>query len=248
MPRRTLAARHRRANTTLLLALLAWAGCAGGPALEQAIRARGGPVSAIVRESEATVTLGFPGLWNWRMVFAPPDRYAWTIYTTGAPLHHLYDGRVARSYVGSALSAEDASADAPLRSHARFMAVMNLDGLDAPGVQVRELDRQARPAGDAARGLEIVFADGERFTIGLDARARVVSVEGHVALPPFGRPLVRAALGDWRPVDGRRVAHHVLWTLDGQPLADERVVRACVPAGAAPAAAFAAPDTLPACP
>jgi hypothetical protein len=202
----------------------------------------------LVRESEAVVSLGFPGTWRWRMVIAGPDRYAWTVYTTGEPTHYLFDGAVVRSYVGGALTSEDASPAAPLRSHARFMALTRLGGLDAPGVGVRDLPASHRPPG-SARALEAAFADtGDRYVVALDDAGRVRSVEGPVTLPPFGRPVLRATLADYRTVDGTPLPQRTSWTLDGAPLADERTRAACLVSPGVPAAAFRAPATLPACP
>lgn len=215
--------------------------------LEQAIEARGGPLPGLVRRSEAQVQLGFPGTWRWRTVVAPPDRYAWSVETTGEPTQYLFDGAVARAFVGSALTAEDASPGSAIRSHARFMGVMLLDALRAPGVQVRELSPAERPPGSAL-GLEAVFADtGDRYVIGLDAARRVTSVEGPVLLPPFERQQVRAVLDDWRRVDGYTIAYHARWLAGGKPLADERTLEACVLQRPPPAAAFARPDALPDC-
>jgi hypothetical protein len=155
---------------------------------------------------------------------------------------------VARAFVGGALTAEDASAAAPLRSQARFMAVMLLDGLDRPEVRVRELPAGERPAG-ATFALEATYADtGDRYRIGLDARRLVQSVEGPVALPPFGRPVVRVVLGDQRRVGPYRLAYRATWTADGAPLADETTLAACPLARDPSAAAFGAPARLPVCP
>ncbi|HWP65899.1 MAG TPA: hypothetical protein VNO26_08315 [Candidatus Limnocylindria bacterium] len=223
-------------------------GAAQRPVLERAIEARGGPLPGLVRTSEAEVSAGFPGTWRWRTVVAPPDRYAWSVETTGEPTHYLFDGRVARAFVGSGLTSEDPSPGAAIRSHARFMGVMLLDALRAPGVTVRELPPAARPPGSAA-ALEVVFVDtGDRYVIGLDETGLVVSVEGPVLLPPFERQHVRAVLGDHRRVGGYLVPYRLRWTADGVPLADERTLEACALRASPPASAFAQPSALPRCP
>jgi len=234
----------------VLAILLATAiGCvARGTLLEQAMRAQGGPMPGLARESRTEVWVGFRGTWRWRTVTAGPNRYAWSIETTGEPTHYLFDGRVVRAFVGSALTSEDASPTAALRTHARFTSVMFLDAFRTPGVRVRELAAAERPP-EAAFGLEAVFPDtGDRYLIGLDAGRLVVSVEGPVLLPPFERHAVRAVLDDHRRVGGYTVAYHTRWTADGQPLADERTVQACPLAREPPAAAFASPAALPRCP
>jgi hypothetical protein len=216
--------------------------------LEQAIRARGGPLPGLVRNSQAEVWVGFPGTWRWQTIVAAPDLYAWSIETMGEPTHYLFDGGVVRAFVGSALTSEDATPTAAVRTHARFMGVMLLDALRAPDVRVRELAVTERPAG-AAFGLEAVFHDtGDRYLVGLDAERRVVSVEGPVLLPPSERHAVRATLDDHRRVRGYTIAYHTRWTADGEPLADERTLDACPLAHEPPAAAFASPARLPRCP
>jgi hypothetical protein len=232
----------------LLLLLLAAGGCVPRGLLAQAIRARGGALPGMVRTSEAHVVVGFPGTWRWRTVVAMPDRYAWSIETTGEPTQYLFDGRVVRSFVGSALTAADTSPTAAARSHARFMHVLLLDALRTPGVRLRELPPGELPSG-AAAGLEAEFPDtGDRYLIGFDAARLVTSVEGPVLLPPFESRTVRVVLDDQRRVDGYTVPHHFRWTIGGQPLADERTLTACALRREPPAAAFAMPAALPRCP
>jgi hypothetical protein len=201
----------------------------------------------IVRDSDALVHAGFPGPWRWRTVYAAPDRYAWSVETTGEPTHYLFDGRTARAFVGSALASEDSSPGAALRSHVRFMSVLFLDALDAPGVRVREVPPADGPAG-AVMAFEAVFGDPEeRYVVWLDAERRAAAVEGRVALPPFGHPLVRVVASDHRTIRGVAVPFRLVWTADGKPLADERVRAACLLRTPPPAAAFTRPGALPAC-
>jgi hypothetical protein len=251
MRRAILATWRRRASVGRFLPSLVFAlaaGCLPGTMLDQAIRARGGPLGGLVRESDAQVSLAFPGPWQWRTVFAPPDRYAWTVYTTGEPTHYVFDGRVVRAFVGSALVSEDASTGAALRSHARFMGALQLDGLRAPGVRLRELSAAERPR-DTATALEATFADtGDRYVIGLDPQRLVCSVEGPIELPPFGRGTLRVVQSDHRRIGAYRIPHRATWTLDGAPLADEHTRRACALSRALPASSFATPATLPRCP
>jgi hypothetical protein len=218
--------RDRLAVATAVLALAA--GCTPLPLVERAIQARGGPLGTVVLEAEAQVRRGYPGPWRWRRIFAAPERYAWTIVTTGEPLHHLFDGTVVRAFVGGALAAVDASPTAPLRSQARFVAVTLLDVLRLPGMQVAALPPQALPAGVAA-GLTVAFpAGGERYTVLLDDRLLPIRVEGPIDLSPMGRGRLVARQDDFRPVAGVLLPHHVVWELDGRELADERARALCV--------------------
>ena len=227
-------------RAAVLAAALAGAvACAPRPIVERAIAARGGPVAGLVRDSDVQVAMGFPGAWQWRTVTALPDRYAWSITTNDQPHHYLFDGSEVRAFIGTALVSEDATATA-LRTHARFVAVANLDVLRLPGVQVV-------PGLDASI-LEAVFPDrGDRYSIHLDADGLVVRVEGPIDLSPIAKGTLRADYDDLRPVDGRRLPHHIRYALDGHPLADEQVRRTCVLDAGVPAAAFASPATLPAC-
>lgn len=228
------------------MAVLAATGACAPPApLDHAPGARRAP--GVVRDSDVRVHAGFPGAWRWRTAYAAPDRYAWSVETTGEPTHYLFDGRTARAFVGSALASEDASPGAALRSHARFMSVLFLDALDAPGVRVRAVPPTDGPAG-AVAAFEAAFGDPEeRYVVWLDAERRAAAVEGPVALPPFGHPLVRAVASDYRTIRGVAVPFRLVWTADGKPLADERVRAACVLATPPPAAAFTRPGALPDC-
>lgn len=237
-----------RDRLALATAVLAVAGaCAPRPPLARAVRAPGGPVGTVVVEAEARVHREFPGTWRWRRAFASPGRYGWSVVTTGEPLHYLFDGAVVRAFVGGALTAEDASPAAPLRSQARFVAVALLDVLAAPGVRVERLAPDALPAG-VADGLTVVHPDGgERYTVLLDARGLPVRVAGPIDLAPVGRGRLVAHQDDFRPVAGRLLPHRVVYELDGAPLAEERMRAVCAWDAAAPAGAFAHPARLPAC-
>jgi hypothetical protein len=180
-------------------------------------------------------------------VFAAPDRYAWTVYTTGDPLHHLLDGTTVRAFVGGTPTAEDKSPAAPLRSQARFVAVMLLQALRDPGARVVPLAAAALPA-DTVEGFTVELPDApEPYTVLLDARARPVRVEGPIDLSPVGRGRMVAHQDDFRPVGGRLLAHRVRWELDGAELAVEWAVAVCVLPDLLPTAAFETPATLPAC-
>jgi hypothetical protein len=177
--------RARSAAAVVLLALLT--GCASRSLVTRAIRARGGSVESFVRESEARVHVGFPGDWSWRTAFLFPDRYAWRIFTAGEPDDYLFDGTVARAFVAGRQVAEEAGVTSALRTHARFVAVTNLDALLLPGVQVAPLPGAELPPG-AVEGIAVVLADdGSQYRLAFDARTLLVQAEGPLALPPVGR-------------------------------------------------------------
>jgi hypothetical protein len=221
--------------------------CAPRPLLVRALHARGGPLRGLVRDASARVTTGFPGTWRWQTAFLVPDCYAWTIYTTGEPDHYLFDGVTARTYVGQRLVASEAGAAAPLRTQARFAAVMNLDALFLPGVSVQPLAPGRLPA-ETVSGLEAVFADdGSRYRLGFDGHDRLVAVDGSVVLPPAGEGHLEARLSDFRATGRWRLPYRVDYAFRGEPLASEETLAACPDPPDLDAAAFAAPARLPAC-
>lgn len=231
---------------TVLVALLA--GCARGPLLDRAIHARGGPLPALVRTVEATVTAEYPGRWRSRIVFQRPERFAWTIDTTGEPDHYLFDGEQVRAFVGSGLVSTDADPAAPLRTYARFTAVTLLDDLHGAGVEVHELAPEAVPPG-AAAGLVARFPGAsDRFVLGFDADARLVSVEGPLDLPTLGRRTVTAELSDFARVGGWLLPRRIRYHAAGRLLIDERALALCPDPPGLDVAAFRDPAALPACP
>jgi len=224
------------------------AGCAPRPLLERAIRARGGPLATTVRQVEAEVYKGFPGTWQWRTAFMQPERYAWTIVTVGEADHYLFDGTTVRSFVGEREVAVDSNPNAPLRSHARFTAVTNLDVLRLPSVQVAPLGSGALLQGTVS-GLTAVFADdGARYDLGFDEHGLLVAAAGPVRLPPFGDGRVTARFADFRRVNGLLLPYRTSWSFEGQPLADERAVAVCPNDSELREDAFRDPDRIPTCP
>lgn len=200
-----------------------------------------------MRVSDVDVYAGFPGHWRWRTVFLAPDRYAWSVETAHDPMHYLFDGTIVRVYLGGALTAEDASPDAPLRSHARVVGVALLDVLRSPGVSVRELGRAEMPPGCRA-GLVAAFADPPGvYHVCLDARLRVRRVDGPVDLSPLGRGTVSVRFDDLRRVDGLVFARRARWLLDDQMLADECVTHLCLAPPGLDATSWRAPSALPVC-
>jgi len=228
-----------RALAVGLVALAA--ACTPRAPVERAIAARGGPIAGVVRESNVRVLQTFPGDWQWTTVAAFPDRYAWSIVTNDQPHHYLFDGTRVRAYIGEQEVAE-ATGSAGLETHARFVAVANLDVLRQPGVTVT-----ATPNGQGTQ-LDATFADtGARYRVQLDRDDVVRRVEGPIDLSPMAKGTLVATYDDDRDVGGRRLPQHIHYELDGAPLADERVVRTCLLEKSPPADAFASPATLPRC-
>jgi len=235
-----------RIAASVLLAVFASA-CAPRPLLHEAIRARGGPLHAFVREVETEVHAEFPGLWRLRVAFLEPDHYAWTVFTAGEPDFYLFDGTTQRAFVGTrAISVEPAAA-APLRTHARFAAVANLDALLLPGVQVTPLPPGALPA-DAVSGLAAVFADdGSRYVLAFDAHQLLVHAEGPLSLPPLGSGTASVRFADFRRTRRWWLPYRAEYAFAGRPLATEITLSLCPDDPALTPDAFRSPSELPAC-
>jgi len=224
------------------------AGCAPRPLLARAIRARGGPLHGLVEEIEARVHVGAPGTWQWQRAFLFPDRYAWVITTATEPDAYLFDGSVVRAYIGTRAVSVDRNPAAPLRSHARWTAVVNLDALALPGVAVAPLASSELPAG-AREGLAVVFADdGARYRLAFDERTLLVAAAGPLDLSPITSGDVTARFADFRRAGGLLLPFETTYARADTPLAEEHVRAACPdPPGLGPEA-FVAPDRLPRCP
>lgn len=222
--------------------------CAPRPLLQRALRARGGALESAVRTVEADVHMGFVGRWQWRTAYQLPERYAWTIVTFGEPNHYLFDGTTVRSFIGDSEVSADMDPRAPLRSHARFTAVTNLDALRLPGVQVAPLPAAALPPGCVA-GLAAVFADdGARYELGFDERTLLVSAAGPLRLPPLGEGRVTARFADFRRVGGLLLPHRTTYQLSDLPLAEEWATAVCPNDAAVRAETFRNPAMIPSCP
>ena len=221
--------------------------CAPRPLLERAIRARGGALHSIARDAEADVQAPFAaGRWTWRTLFQLPDRYAWSIDTLGEPNYYLFDGDVARLFIGGREISAVTGWNPPLRSIARYVAVANLDALLLPGARVAPLPRAELPSG-VADGLLVTFADdGTRYRIGFDARTLLVWVAGPVALPPLGDGDLVARYSDFRPTHGLTLPFRTTYLFRGDALAEERIIAACPNVDVAPAA-FRDPGRMPPC-
>lgn len=184
--------------------------------LERAIAARGGPLRGFRKSVEARVYLGFPGTWHLDTVFLVPEYYRWTVHTTGESDHYIWNGKVMLSCAGGALVATDASARAPLRSHARWTAVAHLDAL-----------RLGNPPPRLRCGpysLDATFDDGAAHHLRFDERLRVVEARGPISLPPLGDGTLVARFGDFRRFGSVLVAGRVSYFFRGQHAFDERVL------------------------
>jgi hypothetical protein len=229
-------------------AMLAFAAaCAPRPLLERAIRARGGRLHSIARDAEADVQAPFAASrWTWRTLFQLPDRYAWSIDTLGEPNHYLFDGDVTRLFIGRREISVGTGWDPPLRSIARYVAVVNLDALFLPAVRLAPLANAELPPG-VADGLLITFADdGVHYRIGFDARTLLVWVSGPVTLPPLGEGELVSRYDDFRPTHGLTLPFRTTYLFRGDALAEERTLAACPNVDVAPAA-FWDPARIPRC-
>jgi hypothetical protein len=224
------------------------AGCAPRPLLARAIRARGGPLHGLVEEIEAQVYVGTPGTWQWQRAFLLPDRYAWVIATATEPDAYLFDGSVVRSYIGTRAVSLDRDPAAPLRSHARWTAVVNLDALALPGVAVAPLAANELPTG-AREGLAVVWADdGARYRLGFDEHALLVAASGPLDLSPVTSGDVTARFADFRRAHGLLLPFRRTYARAETPLAEERVRAACPDPPDLGPEAFVVPGRLPRCP
>jgi len=224
-------------------------GCAPRSPIVRAIRARGGPLGGVVREAEARVFPEFAaGAWRWRTGFLPPDRYAWTIFTSREPNHFLYDGTVVRAFVGARQVAAGADLGAPLLVYARFTAVVNLDVLLLPGARVEALPTDALPPGVEAGLAVTLAADGAHYRLGFDRGGLLVWTAVALELWPLGHGDLVARFSDFRRTGGLLLPFRTVYSFADAPLADERTVAACANLPGILPAAFLAPDMLPECP
>ena len=222
------------------------AGCASGPVLDRAIRARGGPLRSFVRTSDAEVEAGFPGTWRWRMTFLAPDRYAWSITTTAGVDHYLFDGTTVRAFVGGRELGADTSPRAPLRTQAAFIAVTNLDAARAGGTAT-SLPPGELPPGVAA-GLSVTMPEnGASYRLGFDGRFLLVWATGPFDVPYAGRVELTARYGDYRRVRGLWLPFRTTYEIGPRRLAVEHALRVCPNPPELTAAAFVDPERLPAC-
>jgi hypothetical protein len=231
----------------LYVALLLVGGCGPAPLLDRAIRARGGPLNGVVVSVEDTVYAGESGTWQCVRTFLAPDRFAWKIVTTGDPIYHLFDGATVRCFIGTAEVSSDTRTCAPLRTQARWTAVVSLDTLRAPGVALSQLSPAELPPG-AREGLVATFSDGATYRLGFDQQLLLVWAQGPIDLSPFGKGVITAQFGDHHRTGGLLLPYTTSYALGTARLADERVMSACVAPSGLTAESFTNPTKLPDCP
>jgi len=236
----------RRVVTAALLVVSTASACAPRALLERAIRARGGALPGLVRDVDATLTAEYPGTWSATETFQRPERFAWTIETFGEPNHYLFDGEAVRAFIGTALVSTDTDPGAPLRTHARFMAVILLDVLGEPGVTVEDLPKERLPMGTTS-GLACRFPDETEFVLGFDADARLVSVDGPLDLPGAGVVRVQAELSEYVRVAAWSLPTRIRYRMGDRLLIDERARALCPDPPALTIEAFRDPSRLPPC-
>jgi outer membrane lipoprotein-sorting protein len=205
------------------IALLACSACSNA-LIDRAIRARGGALESLERQVDATVYKEFPGEWTWEMAYREPDLFRWTLQVAGEDQSYVYDGSKVTLFLGSAALPVDPASAASFRSQARFIALTLLDDVaHETAAQLSETPAAELPKG-AARGLRIRFpTDGTSYDLFFDASDLLVAASGPVSMPPVGAGTLRAEYGDFRAVGGYTFPFRVRYTLNGEPLAEERV-------------------------
>jgi hypothetical protein len=218
---RSASVRALAAALVAIGALLA-TGCTR-PLLERAIAARGGPLQSLSREVEADVYAGFPGTWNWRFDYRVPDALRWTIETYGEEQSVTFDGETVRFYLGDAAVAEAPPALGDFRSEVRWMQVTTLDAIGhETGIVAHEIERRDLPPGVAA-GLDVTFPDGARYQLFFDDADLLIAADGPIVLPTIAVGRMHAVFSDFRQAGGYQLPYRGSYTLDAQPLFDERV-------------------------
>ena len=207
------------------------------------MRARGGPLHGLILQTDNHVFAGMPGAWQCTRYLLAPDQYGWRIVTAADPIYLLFDGDAARTFVGTAEVGRDGRPDAPLRSHARWTAVANLDALRGAGVVLSPLPAAELPQG-VREGLAAELPDGARYRLGFDQRTWLIWLQGPLDLSPFSAGEVTARFTD-QPVDGRGAAFPPSYSFGPLPIFDESVRAACIDPAVLDAGASA---TRPCCP
>jgi hypothetical protein len=207
---------------------LAAAGCAHpapgpGELIAAAIAARGGPIEGFARRSDLVVHYGFPGHWQWELSFRRPDRFRLTLLTSGDDQIWESDGTTLRTYLGSALVAEEPAPGGCFDSLARWLAITSLDAVLSPPIQWSAV---AGPLPYDAAYAARVHCDGlpQRFELYFDRELRLLAAEGPASIPTLGSGRLLARYRDYRRIDGRWLPQRIEYTLDGQPFCEESVV------------------------
>lgn len=170
------------------------------------------------------VHYGFPGRWQWEVAYRRPDSFRLTVQTTADSQSLVSDGRALRTYLGSALVAEEPVAATCASSLASWLSVTGLDGLEGPGVRWHELP-PAELGGGAARGLEAVCSEERaRYRLLFDRSLRLVAASGPISIPTLGIGRFEARFSDFRKEGGLEIPFQIDYDFDGQPFIEETVV------------------------
>jgi len=189
-----------------------------------AIAARGGPLEGFTRRSRLLVHYGFPGRWSWEIAFHRPDRFRLALQTTGDDQSFESDGKTLRTYLGSALVAEEPAGGACTRSLARWLAVVTLDELEGPSFRWHPTALGDAPPG-ASHALEAVCRDdASHYRLWFDGALRLIAASGPISIPTLGEGRLSARFSDYRVVAGLRVPFRVEYRLDGQPFVEETIL------------------------
>ncbi len=125
-----------------------------------------------------------------------------------------------RAAVGAIVVGVDASGKAPLRSHARWHAVIYLDTLCSGDLPVRFL-----PLPTAKNGEESVLVqltdDGSEYELTFDRLAQLRKVKGPIDIPPFGKAELTQHFYDFRAAGPFLIAHGTRYEVDGTTLSEE---------------------------
>lgn len=167
---------------------------------------------------------GFPGLWQWNLSFRRPDRFRLTLLTTADDQTWESDGQTLRTYLGTALVAEEPAPGTCFDSLARWLAITSLDEILTPRARWSPAEGPL-PAG-AVHGAQVFCGESsERFELYFDRQLRLVAAAGPVSIPTLGHGRLSARFGDYRRVSGRWLSHRIEYELDGERFFDETVLR-----------------------
>ncbi len=196
---------------------IADAGC--HPVLARAIEVRGGPLTSFRRIVRAEVYIGFPGTWQFEYAFHLPDFYRWTIHTSDQPDHYSWDGHTMRASVGDTVVGVDSSGAAPLRSHALWNAITNLDFLCTPDANARIIPQ--RPASATEQRLLVRLADGSEYRLAFDIQSRLIRASGPIEMAPYGSGLIVAEYYEHRRLGKFLVPTRSRYRFAGRDLSEE---------------------------
>jgi len=190
-----------------------------------AIAARGGPLPRFERSSELTVHAGFAGVWHWDLGYAVPSSLELRLRTSAETQTLVSDGVSLRTYLGNTLVSSEPAHGSAVAALVSFVALSDLDVLaDPTQVRTELADAGELPAG-ALRGLRVWLRDlgEEPFTLGFDAKLRLVGLVGPVSVPGLGDGVLEARFEDFRRVGRWWLPFAIHYRFRGAPLVDEAI-------------------------